>query len=195
MEPVRPAVDAFLLDLLERCEFHKEDFVEMGSGQCRLLPALTPELALTAPTWARRVLPIAQRVATELLHIASTIHMTKVKKPRTRRGQHVVVREYASLSPIAAGEKTDSRLGREARAKRRRTMKSVLQANRTWEQTNCPSDPAFFRREILPQIQGLSIKTLMSATGLSKGACSRIRSGGVVPHARHWSMLREAWVK
>ena len=49
MEPVRPAVDTFLLDFLDRHTFTKADVYELLDGQCRVLPPLTEQLAQTAP--------------------------------------------------------------------------------------------------------------------------------------------------
>jgi CRISPR-associated endonuclease Cas1 len=67
MEPVRPAVDAFLLDLLRQRRFNRRAFFEVRDGGCRLLPLLTRELSRTASEWARKVAPVAERVATKLL--------------------------------------------------------------------------------------------------------------------------------
>jgi hypothetical protein len=72
MEPVRPKVDAFVLDLLASREFRKEDFFELRDGQCRLLPPLTYELINTAPLWSREVLPVTQAVAVRLLEFQLT---------------------------------------------------------------------------------------------------------------------------
>jgi hypothetical protein len=35
----------------------------------------------------------------------------------------------------------------------------------------------------------ISLKEIGKATGLSLAACSRIRAGARVPHARHWDRL------
>jgi len=67
MEPARPTVDAYVLDLFLRREFGKDDFFETPDGQCRLLPPLTEELIRTGPRWARAVLPEARRLAATLL--------------------------------------------------------------------------------------------------------------------------------
>jgi CRISPR-associated endonuclease Cas1 len=45
MEPIRPAVDSYLLDLLERRTFTKADFFEQLDGHCRIMPPLTEDLA------------------------------------------------------------------------------------------------------------------------------------------------------
>ncbi len=63
MEACRPAVDAYLLALLQQRTLRRRDFVETRRGVCRLLPGLAKELAVTAPVWRRHVAPVAERVA------------------------------------------------------------------------------------------------------------------------------------
>lgn len=58
MEPVRPDVDAFLLDLLEDRVFTARDFVELSNGVCRVAAPLTHELALTLPHWRECLRPV-----------------------------------------------------------------------------------------------------------------------------------------
>lgn len=204
MEPARPGVDAYVLDLFARREFRKEDFFELPDGQCRLMPPLTEELIQTGPRWARLVLPEAQRVAAILLEAKGS--GTRAKTPyradgrrtegnpmgglgvstRPRRGSRVVTREHRKLTPIQAGKAPDPRVAPEAGEKRRVTMRRVARENKRWVRGTAHTEPSVFRREILPQIQAVSLKALMEATGLTKGACSRIRAGKVVPHQRHW---------
>jgi hypothetical protein len=60
-----------------------------------------------------------------------------------------------------------------------------------WEQANPgPADPELFKREILPLTQGVPLRRLLEATGLSLRYCSLIRRGERVPHPRHWEALR-----
>jgi hypothetical protein len=47
-------------------------------------------------------------------------------------------------------------------------------------------DEAWFKREIVPKLDGFSLKDIAKATGLSLAACSRIRAVAKVPHLRHW---------
>jgi CRISPR-associated endonuclease Cas1 len=63
MEPVRPEVDAFVLDMVERRTFRKAEFTETPDGHVRLLAPLTHELAETMPQWAKSLGPIAEHVA------------------------------------------------------------------------------------------------------------------------------------
>ena len=62
-EPVRPEVDAFVLDMVERRTFRKAEFTETSDGHVRLLAPLTHELAETMPQWAKSLGPIAEHVA------------------------------------------------------------------------------------------------------------------------------------
>jgi hypothetical protein len=63
MEPVRPEVDGFVLDMVERRTFRKAEFTETSDGHVRLLAPLTHELAETMPQWAKSLAPIAEHVA------------------------------------------------------------------------------------------------------------------------------------
>lgn len=63
MEPVRPLVDRFVMELLVRRTFAADDFFETRQGVCRITPPLAHELALTAPDWARAVGRVAEDVA------------------------------------------------------------------------------------------------------------------------------------
>jgi CRISPR-associated endonuclease Cas1 len=63
MEPVRPQVDAYVLDWITRQPFKREWFFERADGHCRLMAPFASHLSLTARTWERAVAPIAEWVA------------------------------------------------------------------------------------------------------------------------------------
>jgi hypothetical protein len=71
MEPVRPLVDAWVLTLLRDRTFSLHDFAETRQGVCRVLPPMSHFLVETAPTWARAVAPVAERIAHMLLNVTS----------------------------------------------------------------------------------------------------------------------------
>ena len=52
-------------------------------------------------------------------------------------------------------------------------------------------DEAWFQREVTPKLDAFSLAEIAAATELSLAACSRIRAGAKVPHARHWQALQE----
>jgi len=56
MEPIRPKIDAYVLQILKLRTFRKTDFFETREGICRLMPSIaTGVLAETAPRWAREL--------------------------------------------------------------------------------------------------------------------------------------------
>lgn len=61
-----------------------------------------------------------------------------------------------------------------------------------WEHEHDESvDAQAFTRDVLPWLQGVSLRTIMESTGLSLRYSSLIRRGERIPHARHWQALRE----
>jgi hypothetical protein len=66
MEPVRPQVDAYLLDWITTQPLKREWFFEQRNGNARLMASLTEKLAETAPTWGKAVAPVAEWVAQAL---------------------------------------------------------------------------------------------------------------------------------
>jgi CRISPR-associated endonuclease Cas1 len=66
MEPVRPQVDAYLLDWITTQPLKREWFFEKPDGNARLMASLTEKLSQTAATWGRAVAPVAEWVAQAL---------------------------------------------------------------------------------------------------------------------------------
>lgn len=61
-----------------------------------------------------------------------------------------------------------------------------------WEaEHGAVAEPKVFQREILPQLQGVSLSAMAKVTGLSIQYCALIRRGVKVPHQRHWAQLTE----
>jgi CRISPR-associated endonuclease Cas1 len=63
MEPVRPMVDAYLLDWLRRNLLRREWFFEQRDGNCRLMGEFAQQLSVTARTWRDAVASFAERCA------------------------------------------------------------------------------------------------------------------------------------
>jgi len=51
------------------------------------------------------------------------------------------------------------------------------------------ADPAVFSRLILPSLAGIPLSSIVTATGLSTSAASRVRSGKFTPHRAYWESL------
>ena len=121
MEPVRPHVDAYVLELLRTKTFLRSDFFETRDGSCRVTPTLTEPLAMTALHWRERIGPVAERVAAlcaagtkELRsrHLPSETHAVvsgRYRTPLTRANQTrplkakrlTAVQERATLRALA----------------------------------------------------------------------------------------------
>jgi CRISPR-associated protein Cas1 len=62
MEPIRPQIDAYLLDWISRQPLRREWFFEESDGNCRLMGSFAVRLSETAQLWRRSVAPIAEWV-------------------------------------------------------------------------------------------------------------------------------------
>jgi CRISPR-associated endonuclease Cas1 len=85
MEPVRPQVDAYVLDWITRQPLRREWFFEQSNGNCRLIGSFAAKLSETAPTWGRAVAPFAEWVAHTLW--ASVSKPPRQAGPATRLTQ------------------------------------------------------------------------------------------------------------
>jgi CRISPR-associated protein Cas1 len=68
MEPIRPDVDAFVLNWLKRDPLPRNYFFEQRDGNCRLMTPFASALAQTAPQWAHLVAPVAEWFAREIIN-------------------------------------------------------------------------------------------------------------------------------
>jgi CRISPR-associated endonuclease Cas1 len=66
MEPIRPDVDAFVLNWLKRDPLPRSHFFEQRDGNCRLMALFASLLSQTAPNWANLVAPVAEWFAREI---------------------------------------------------------------------------------------------------------------------------------
>ena len=63
MEPVRSAVDSYVLDWITRQPLKREWFFEQRDGNCRLMAPFAVRLSETASIWRRAVAPVAEWIA------------------------------------------------------------------------------------------------------------------------------------
>jgi hypothetical protein len=107
MEPVRPQVDAYVLDWISREPIRREWFCEQRDGNCRLISSFAARLSQTAPSWARAVAPIAEMVARTLSsaikkQIRSGLPPTRLTQDQRReaRGMSPEFSTQTSLKPM-----------------------------------------------------------------------------------------------
>ena len=98
MEPIRPAVDAFVLDLLEERVLTSRDFVERPNGVCRVRAPLTHDLAVTLPRWRQLVAPVVAHLAQRFRAALPTLRATCVK-PHSDKRDHSRIPSEVSQTP------------------------------------------------------------------------------------------------
>jgi CRISPR-associated endonuclease Cas1 len=102
MEVARPAVDGYLLELLQARTFGRRDFAETARGVCRVNPPLSHELAETAPHWAEAIAPAVEAVAEHLARSEGS-RITQLSTPLTGRNRSArYVRSRRRVSAPAA---------------------------------------------------------------------------------------------
>ncbi len=88
-------------------------------------------------------------------------------------------------------EGQDPAHGGQAATRRGESVSLNNRSSQEWNRHNERLDTDVFTREILPQLQHVSLSAMVDATGLSKGYCSFIKRGIKIPHERHWESLRQ----
>lgn len=86
MEPIRPCVDAYVLDWMIRSPLRREWFFEQRDGNCRLMSSFARQLSESAPTWGRAVAPLAEQMSR--MFSASVPKRSKRIFPSTRLTQN-----------------------------------------------------------------------------------------------------------
>lgn len=105
MEPVRPQVDAYLLDWITTQTLKREWFFEERNGNARLMASLTERLSETAPVWGRAVAPVAEFVSQALWSSTKNSARSEATTPtrltqrRRSEGRGKVFQVYTSRIP------------------------------------------------------------------------------------------------
>jgi hypothetical protein len=78
-----------------------------------------------------------------------------------------------------------------AEARRAATHMEQVEAQRKWNPLDLPKwfDEDFYRREILPRLSALTVKTIRTAIDVSHPYATLIKRGDSIPHPRHWLEL------
>jgi hypothetical protein len=84
-EPIRPKVDAFILNWLHTEPLRKADFWEDGNGNCRICAPLVIKLCETSDTWRRLTAPVAEHIAQELWSSISSASKGRLATRLTQR--------------------------------------------------------------------------------------------------------------
>ena len=96
MEPIRPQIDAYVLEWISREPIRREWFSEQRDGNCRLITSFAARLTETAPSWAHAVGPIAEMVARTLSSAIKKQIRSGLPSTRLTQNQR---REARGMSP------------------------------------------------------------------------------------------------
>jgi len=99
MEAVRPQIDAYLLDWIDRQPFCRHWFFEKNDGNCRLMGPLCVRLSETAQTWGSLIAPVAEWISRTLWstirnprRVLSPTHLTQNHRRQVKAtGFHTAV--------------------------------------------------------------------------------------------------------
>ncbi len=101
LEAVRPAVDEHLIALLGSRTFSRKEFVELPTGQVRLMPQLARDLATsTLPSWERMASAHAEKIARTLaMSVGGGIRVPSLNTRGARgKGRSTMARRSAKAS-------------------------------------------------------------------------------------------------
>jgi CRISPR-associated endonuclease Cas1 len=215
MEPIRPQVDSYLLDLLARAPLQRKWFFEERDGNCRLMGEFAVQLSETSKIWRQALGPFAEWIAHTLW--SATSQPVRAKAPATRLTQNrkreakeipTTTPVVSVVNPATSHRDFASMVSREnslevrkpvrlnahdpiAQARRANTQGRQATALRAWKPSDKPEwlSENFYREQIQPRLAKLEASTLASALSVSKPYATNIRVGRCIPHPRHWLTL------
>ena len=201
MEPIRPQVDAFLLDWLCRGPLQRNWFFEERNGNCRLTSEFAVQLSETWKLWRQSLGPLAEWIAETLWFMTSP--PSRAKAPATRLTQNRKreakgiptderVTPFESRENVLVAPKFVRLNARDpiAQARRADTQRRQTAARKAWNPSSNPGwlDEMFYREKILPRLATIAAPAISTTLGVSSSHATNIRAGRV-PHPRHWLKL------
>jgi CRISPR-associated endonuclease Cas1 len=211
MEPIRPQVDAFLLDWLRSGSLQRKWFFEERDGNCRLTGEFASQLSETSSLWKQALGPFAEWMLRALWSSNSStsrieVPATRLTQDRKREAKGIPTQlslesgsiQRAHVSKIYSDEVRIipklARLDRfdpVAQARRAESQRRQVAAQRAWNPTEKPDwlDEKTYRERVQPQLQRIAAPKIMSALSISEPYAIRIRGGRCIPHPRHWQAL------
>jgi CRISPR-associated endonuclease Cas1 len=99
MEPMRPIIDAFLLDWITRTPFKRGWFFEERNGVCRLMNPILQVISETSSTWSHEIASLVEWYAEALCATASNSKDLPTPGTRLTRRRWREARGYEDTSP------------------------------------------------------------------------------------------------
>jgi CRISPR-associated endonuclease Cas1 len=211
MEPVRPQVDAFLLDWLRRGPLQKKCFFEQREGNCRLMGEFAVQLSETSGIWRQALGPVAEWIAHTLWATISSpsrgrAPATRLTQDRKREAKGIPTQllpesEVTQRTPFTKIMSNDvpiipkvawlDRFDPVAQSRRAESQRRQAATLRAWNASDKPDwlDEEAYRQRIQPRLSSVIVPMIVSALSVSKSYALSIRAGRCTPHPRHWLKL------
>jgi CRISPR-associated endonuclease Cas1 len=213
MEPIRPQVDAYLLDWLRRAPLQRKWFFEERDGNCRLTGEFAAQLSETSKLWKQALGPFAEWMLRTLWSCSSST--SKIESPATRLTQDrkreakgiptqplaesaITVRTLVSRAS-SNGIPITPKLGRlerfdpVAQSRRAESQWRQAAARKSWDRSEKPDwlDEKTYKKRVQPHLAAIIVPKIMFALSVSEPYALKIRAGRCIPHPRHWLKLAE----
>jgi len=107
LEPVRPQIEAWLLNWIASEPFRRSDFFETGTGNCRLMSQLCSKLGGTTSVWGKLVAPWAEYVARALSTATKSGHERNSSPPTRLTQRHRTEAKGKVWTPSVKFSKAD----------------------------------------------------------------------------------------
>jgi hypothetical protein len=210
MEPVRPQVDAFVLDWLRRTLLQRKWFFEERNGNCRLTGEFAVQLSETSKLWKQALGPFAEWMLRTLWSVSSST--SKIEAPATRltqdrkreakgistfpvelpisvldRASHVSLENRAIL-PKGIRLTASDPIAEKRRAETQRRQNAAIKA---WNSSEKPAwmNRRFYCEHLQPCLLRVGVSPIQTALSVSHSYALKICKGMCVPHPRHWNDL------
>jgi len=216
IEPARGTVEAMVLGWSTRRAFRKADFVELPSGEIRLLAPLSHEFTETLlPLLRDRLAPVAEQVAATLSDLAPGVisvptPLTRSRRKTSRATSLLAVRQTPRRTapattggwscPDCGAQVTNPQRIRcdacvaadptnsvEIRGRRGKAIAARRAQAAAWEAAGgAGTFDPTDWARIQPQLVAVKLADIVAATGFSKSFASVVRAGKSRPHPSHW---------
>ncbi|MGB8475484.1 MAG: CRISPR-associated endonuclease Cas1 [Candidatus Acidiferrum sp.] len=211
MEPIRPQVDAFLLDWLRSGLLQRKWFFEERDGNCRLTGEFAAQLSETSKLWKQALGPSAEWMLRALWSGSSTT--SKIEAPATRLTQDrkreakgiltqsssesavtqrtmftkTMSNEFPQIPKLARLDRFDP-VAQSRRAESQRRQAAALKA---WNPAEKPDwlNEKIYRERVQPLLSRVMVPKIMSELSVSEPYALQVRAGQRIPHPRHWLAL------
>jgi len=181
VEAIRPAVDRYVLDLIELRMLSRDDFAETETGEVQLSRSLRSELGATMLHWGTAIAPIVEDVA-NLLRPLNAVGRKIVPTPLTGRNK----REAQAAIKASRG-RTAPPARRRGNDKVSATSMLAMMPRLDGEQRR-----KYWLSSLYPSVKGMSTARLAEVTGLSKPHLRTVKNGSRVPHPKYWPAFLSA---